>query len=1259
MSGNSPPYGATDQRSDFGEPEPVIAALDVLLSGVGGITWELDLGTGLLTHVSDTATLLLGYPRERWLGEPDFLKRLMVRPEDREEFIEAARGEGGQARMEWQLKDEKGSLKWVRVQTQYLPPITEGAPPLLRGLMVDVSEERAYAEKLSFEAGRAALAASVGATLGEGGTLDEMLQRSVEAIVKHLGAAFARIWTVDHGGTVLTLRASAGLYTHLDGDHSRIPIGMYKIGKIAEERRPHLTNDVANDPRVGDQAWAAREGMVAFAGYPLLIGKRLLGVLAMFSRNALPEESLDALHLVADRVGMVIEQKRAQERLQEREAQLAEAQRIAGVGSWEWETGLARVTWSDELYRIYGMEPQSEPLTFDSYLSRVVPEDRERVRDVIFHAVRDGGAFDFLERIIRPDGEVRLLHSRGQAVQGRSGETARLVGTCQDVTEQQVIADREMELAREQALRMHAEHEERRSALLAEVSRTLSSTLDYEATLRNVAHVLVPEVADWCTIDLLGEDGRPYRVVTAHPDPAKEKMAEELERRFPSSENADFGVPKVLSTGEAELAASIPRELLEQLATSDEHLRLLLALELRSYIIVPLRAGDRTLGAITLVREEASGSYGHNDLDFARELARRAALALDNARLYREARRAREQTGRILESITDAFFSLDRQWRFAFVNDQAERVLQRKRDELLGRSIWDELPGSLGVSLRERYQQAIDSNRTVQIEEYHPPLGAWLEIRMYPSSDGLSVYLHDVTDKRNAEAATREREEQFRFLADSIPQQVWVTRPDGYHEYYNHRWYEYTGTTDEKAMGTGWAALVHPDDLEETKRRWAHSLQTGEPYSAEYRLRRADGVFRWFLGQAMPQRGPDGTIVRWFGTLTDIQDQKEGEEERDRLISELDLERRRLRHIFQEAPAFIATLRGPDHVFETANPRYLQLVGHRDVLGKPVAKALPEVVGQGFTELLDGVIESGEPFLGREMEILLQREPGGDSELRILDFVFQPMLDISGTPVGIFVHGIDVTDQVIARQTVEEKAEELLRLTRALEISNRELDQFAYVASHDLKAPLRGIANLSQWIEEDFGVEVPQEAREHLELLRGRVHRMEGLIDGILRYSRAGRTEDAPEVVDVGELIREVTDLLSPAEGTDIRVEGAMPVFVTERLPLQQVFLNLVGNALKYGGSATRVEISVREAGSFFEFVVRDDGPGIAPEFHDRIFGIFQRLEARDKVEGTGIGLSLVRKMVDTRHGRVWVESQEGSGAAFHFQWPRHHNEEI
>ncbi len=366
-------------------------------------------------------------------------------------------------------------------------------------------------------------------------------------------------------------------------------------------------------------------------------------------------------------------------------------------------------------------------------------------------------------------------------------------------------------------------------------------------------------------------------------------------------------------------------------------------------------------------------------------------------------------------------------------------------------------------------------------------------------------------------------------------------------------------------------------------------------------------------------------------------------------------ERGRLQELFTQAPAFITTLRGPEHVFEIANAHYLPLVGQRELIGKPVAEALPEVVEQGFVQLLDRVYSTGEPFVGNELPVQLQRELDGVLEERYVNFVYQPLRGPDGTVTGIFVHGVDVTDQVRARRQVEEKAEELSRLARALERSNRELDQFAYVTSHDLKAPLRGIANLSQWIEEDLGENVPQETREHLNLLRGRVHRMEGLIDGILQYSRAGRVRDAVQQVEVGPLLDEVIELLSPPEGVTIRVEDEMPTLMTERLPLQQVFMNLIGNAIKYNHRPdARVAVGVRERDrEFFEFFVADNGPGIATEYHERIFGIFQTLHARDQVEGTGIGLSLVRKIVETRGGRIWVESQEGEGATFRFLWPR------
>jgi PAS domain S-box-containing protein len=244
----------------------------------------------------------------------------------------------------------------------------------------------------------------------------------------------------------------------------------------------------------------------------------------------------------------------------------------------------------------------------------------------------------------------------------------------------------------------------------------------------------------------------------------------------------------------------------------------------------------------------------------------------------------------------------------------------------------------------------------------------------------------------------------------------------------------------------------------------------------------------------------------------------------------------------------------------------------------------------------------------------------------------------------------------IALEEMKQAREAAESAAAAATAAYHELDQFAYAASHDLRAPLRAVANLAQWIQEDCGDRLGAETVEHLRLLMDRVHRMEALIDGILAYSRAARTPHEPEVVDTGKLVRSVIELLAPPDSARIAVAPGMPVITTERLPLEQVLMNLIGNAIKHGHAGrpeVAITITARDAGDAVEFAVSDDGPGIPPEFHERIWGIFQTLAARDKVEGTGIGLALVKKIVERRGGRVSLDSRPGSGATFRFLWPR------
>jgi signal transduction histidine kinase len=271
--------------------------------------------------------------------------------------------------------------------------------------------------------------------------------------------------------------------------------------------------------------------------------------------------------------------------------------------------------------------------------------------------------------------------------------------------------------------------------------------------------------------------------------------------------------------------------------------------------------------------------------------------------------------------------------------------------------------------------------------------------------------------------------------------------------------------------------------------------------------------------------------------------------------------------------------------------------------------------------------------------------------------------DALGEPDRLVGVCMDVTERKRSEEALKQseqnlrvRAEELARFAYALERSNRELDAFAYAASHDLRAPLRGIANLAQWIEEDLQSQdrLPPETAEMLQLMRSRMHRMEALIEGLLQYSRAGRVRQAPETVSTKKLVRDIVDLLAPPEDVTISISPDLPTFVTTRLPLQQVLLNLIGNALKHANREhAEVAITSADAGPSFEFSVTDNGQGIPEEFQDRIWGIFQTLEARDKVEGTGIGLALVKKLVDAEGGRVWVESEPGQGATFKFLWPK------
>jgi signal transduction histidine kinase len=412
-----------------------------------------------------------------------------------------------------------------------------------------------------------------------------------------------------------------------------------------------------------------------------LVAPAIAGVLVSWVADAarrariLADQRADEAQRLAEHL------EEARRELEDRSASLlAEAESLADIGSWEWDVAADRVSWSPGLYRLFGLEP-GEPVSYARYLERLHPDDRATAEEAVRRAMGTHEPFAFDHRVVRADGEVRQVTSRGRVAVGSSGAPARLYGVAQDVTAQRAAAEAARRLRDEEVARRAAEESQRRLAFLARASELLASSLDFETTLRSVARLCVPTLGDWAAVDLIAPDGSLRRLAVEHADPEKVQLVRELEKRYPSRRQADVGVHHVLRTGRSELATEIPEDLLERAAHDAEHLELIRALGLRSYVIAPLVARGEVLGAITVVHAESGRRFAEEDRELVEDLARRAAVAIENARLVHETLEARDQLeGQAQELELQAEELRQTQEEMEVSNEELRRTADELRD---------------------------------------------------------------------------------------------------------------------------------------------------------------------------------------------------------------------------------------------------------------------------------------------------------------------------------------------------------------------------------------------------------------------------------------------------------------------------------------------------------------------------------------------------------------------------------------------------
>lgn len=843
------------------------------------------------------------------------------------------------------------------------------------------------------------------------------------------------------------------------------------------------------------------------------------------------------------------------------------------------------------------------------WLSAVHPDDRQRCWEDWQKVIQTGELCELEYRFRQANGIYRWHLGRAVPVRNQQNQIVCWVGTATDIDAQK-----------------HTQEKER---FLSQASQELASSLNYQAILDRVANLAVPKIADWCAVDILEEGWGTFptirRLAVAHTDPAKVEWAKQLQERYPHDPNSQYGVANVLRTGQPELYSEIPDELLVEVAQDEEHLNLMRNMGFSSAIIVPTIARGRILGTITFISAESGRRYTASDLALAEDLACRAALAVDNARLYGESQEAEAQ---ILQYASRLQLLVDASQSFAEVKSSFQEAFPIPKEFLL-KSVSPELEIVL-ENICQRLSKLMGDTCTIQMLSQDEQ---WLiPVAIYnPKPKILAQMREMLTDRQPANA-----EPFCQVIQTGEP---FVGTGDLGFKFNLLFPYSFSCPISLPQLLCSIVPLTIQGRTIGLITLWRH--HSANPYTLDDRL---------FL-QEIANRV--ALAISNLRLLEAVQEELIHRAEAEVALRESE---ERFRTMADSAPVLL-WVSGSDGICTFLNQAWLNFTG----------KKLAEELSYGWTESIhpddlqqwfDTYTTAFKTRQNFRTEYRLRRT---DGQYRWILDTGTPRFMSDGSFAGYIGSCIDISERKLAEEALQLRADELANLSSVLaqtntvlEKKNQELDQFAYIVSHDLKAPLRAIANLSQWIEEDLQEKLTSDTQHQMNLLRGRVHRMEALIEGILEYSRVGRVKNAKEVVDVGDLLQNIIDSLALPPQFTIEVKTGMPILTTERLPLEQVFTNLIGNAIGHHDRTDgKIWISAQKSGEFYEFAVRDDGPGIAPQYHEKIFVIFQTLVARDRMENTGIGLSLVKKIVEDKGGLVWVESDVGKGATFYFTWPQ------
>ncbi len=621
-------------------------------------------------------------------------------------------------------------------------------------------------------------------------------------------------------------------------------------------------------------------------------------------------------------------------------------------------------------------------------------------------------------------------------------------------------------------------------------------------------------------------------------------------------------------------------------------------------------------------------------------------------------------TNELKQIITDhasaALFIVDHQGNCTFMNPAAEHKTGYTFAELQGKNLRQTIyhhpdgppvpatadPPTLTAKVPEmpREEWFVRKNKTV-----FPVMCSATPIPALNKLTSTLIEAHDITDETNARHALEESESRFRLMADNAPVMIYLNDAAGQCLYLNKQWIEFTGQPLNEGLGRGWHTCTHPDDRTRIAETYYQAFQKFTPFQIEYRLKSKHGHYAAVVTSATPRFNAAGEFQGYIGSIVDISEIKEAER---KVKENADL----LQKVFYKVPAIVGLVRATDQRYILANPYLSKLIGNRPLLGRTLQEAHADLEGQGFFNRIKLVIASGKTYIGNEVPGVIDRNNDGNAVIGYFNIVYQPLLDPQGKTEALLIFAVEVTELVNSRQKLAQINQELSLKNGELTRINNDLDHFVYTASHDLRAPIANLEGLIRALNKQLTTQLAPDEQMLLQYVGETIDKLKQTISDLTEITKVQKAiQESPEPLSFQNILHDVLEdikSLLDESGAQIITQFAVPEIQYARKNLRSILYNLLSNAVKYRDPLRPAQVLIKTESTPEGVVltIQDNGLGIAENKQHKLFTMFQRLHVH--VEGTGIGLYIVKRIIENNGGRIEVASQPGVGTLFTITFP-------